>query len=397
VITLPVDTPVDITLPDNPLLGLTLTVGAVDNVVESADGTQASATASLLHVQVVLAPGELDLTLADLSIAPMAVSASAPAGGIDCGNPLREVHKDVSAATVQPGGQFEYTLVVPNRDDRCTLADVTVTDHVTGPAGSTIKATDPTGNVTSSDGGAVNDITWTVDAIAPNETLTFKVLVGVPTTATAGQDYSDVLTVSATCGATPYTETDTIEHIPKVVAPNGSGCSVDDSNKAASHEQVFAGETFDYFVHVFNSGSTTCHGVTTTDTLDQRVTFVSCSDACTHNGQTVSWNIGDLGAGSSVTLRITVQVNDGATGTLANDATIRTPDERGSTDVHVTGPRITGVSVLAAINPAAGENAPVSAAPLARTGPKAPVDLALVGGLAGLALALQRLRRRATT
>ncbi|GAB2758785.1 hypothetical protein GCM10027020_08870 [Nocardioides salsibiostraticola] len=78
---LPVDgSPLNIVAPSNPLLGLTLRLGQADDVIESADGTTASASASVLEVKVAL----LGLTVADLDLLPMRVSAKAPVGGVIC-------------------------------------------------------------------------------------------------------------------------------------------------------------------------------------------------------------------------------------------------------------------------------------------------------------------------
>ena len=62
------------------------------------------------------------------------------------------------------------------------------------------------------------------------------------------------------------------------------------SNKDASHIQVFPGETFSYYVHAFNTGGQPCTDVTVTDTLDSRVTFVSCNKGCTNTpADKVTW------------------------------------------------------------------------------------------------------------
>ena len=84
--TLPADgTPVDFTSPDNPALHARLALGQPENVVESDGGTRASATASVLEIEVALGEGGSAATALDASLFPLSASASAPKGGVDCG------------------------------------------------------------------------------------------------------------------------------------------------------------------------------------------------------------------------------------------------------------------------------------------------------------------------
>lgn len=79
--TLPADgSPVDFTSPDNPLLKVELSVGQPTNVVESDDGTRASASASVLHVKIGLS----EATVLEADLFPLRAVAAAPAGGVTC-------------------------------------------------------------------------------------------------------------------------------------------------------------------------------------------------------------------------------------------------------------------------------------------------------------------------
>ncbi len=86
------------------------------------------------------------------------------------------------------------------------------------------------------------------------------------------------------------------------------------------------GDTFTYtIVAKNNSTSTVSNGVVVTDTLDANVTFVSASNSGSFadNGaaaDTVSWNLGALSPGETVTLTVTVQVKATApTGSTTQD------------------------------------------------------------------------------
>lgn len=386
-------------LPNNPLINLSL--GAVTKSVD-ANGLTASADGSLLDISVLAVPG--GPVVAHVLVGEAHADATAPAGGIKCpaqNNPLAEVHKDASAATVAPGGTFTYTITVPNRGDT-EIDDLKVIDHITGPAGSSVVATSP--QATSVNG---LDVSWSDPTpLQPNETRNYTITVQVPTSAKAGDSYTDTATASGTYNGQPVSQTVTLPDVPKVGTPPFNGCHPNDSNKAADHLQVTPNETFVYYVHVLNDGNQPCTGLTVSDTLTGGVSFVSCTNSCTHNGQTVTWTVPDLGPGSSVTLAVTVKVNADATGTLPNDAVIHQP---GGPDIplHTNGPIVTTQSVLAPPHPpsfgvsggnvgnGSAPNGPGTKTPLAYTGWSTPgwILLGLLGAVA-LALGLTRRVRR---
>ncbi|HUR49354.1 MAG TPA: hypothetical protein VMY88_07515 [Acidimicrobiales bacterium] len=366
---------------------LELKLGTLESTT-APDGTSASGTANLLSVTVLGAPLPVEV-IAPLSIAAGTVSANVPVGGVDCGgggnnnggggdNPLREVHKDASAGDVRSGGTFNYTVAVPNRGT-CTLTGVKVTDTITGPAGSTISTTAPAGTVEGL------KVTWPdIGPIAPNETKTLVITVAVPTGLPNGTQYRNDVVVSATCDGKVYEQPAGIAG-PAVFSPGGGGCQISDSNMSASHREVIPGETYSYYVHVFNSGDSNCSGVKVHEVLDPQNTFVSCSDNCTNSGQDVDWVLGDLPPGSSRDLVVTVKAKDDAPvgqripGNAEIDST-----ETGAHKVSTQNPLVSGASVLN------GPELPRASGVLAKTG-ASPVGA--LGSLAAAAwVALRRMR-----
>src|SRR5205823_3841899 len=69
------------------------------------------------------------------------------------------------------------------------------------------------------------------------------------------------------------------------------------------------GQTLTYTLTITNNGNQGATGVLLTDTLPAHTTFVSASDGGTFGGGVVTWNIGSLAAGASVTRLVEVQVN----------------------------------------------------------------------------------------
>jgi len=384
----------DTALGEAGIVELDVLLGEETVQIDAADnGTSVSATAAaaIVDVKVLSAIGD-PLVDAHIAIAPLAAAAAVPAGGIICpdgggDNPLRELHKDVSAADVRPGSTFDYTLTVPNRGP-CALTDVVVTDVITGPFRAITADPEPT----SIDGGTLS---WDVGDLAVNETRTFTVTVDVAADAAPGTVFGDNLTATGVCDGQEVTHTVNLP-LPRVTDGFAGPCDLSLSNKRASHLEVTPGQTFNYFVHVFNRGAEPCTGASVTDTLDDRLSFVACSDGCTDEGQQVSWTGQDVPAGGSVTLTVTVQVDPDASGTLSNVAVIE-PGEGGGepTTVSVEGPRITDRSVPAPADP---PSLPVVATDTGIRGqlPKTGGEdrLAQLLALAALGLGALALRRR---
>lgn len=362
---------------------LTLEIGTLTKT-EAADGTSAKGSAKLLSVQVVDASPIPVNVITPFTIAAGVVSAKVPAGGVECAaadNPLREAHKDLSSADVSPGQTFTYTVSVPNRG-ACTLTSVKLVDTVTGPEGSTIVSSTPPANTVEG-----LKLTWNdIGPIAPNETKNFVIAVKVPDNAPQGAVYKNNMTVTGKCDGTDYDKSD--EVVGPTVGANGTGgCNLGDSNKASSHKEVFPGETFNYYIHVFNSGGQPCRAVTVSDTLIGDVDFVSCSDSCTNAGKAVTWAIGDLAVSQSKTLIVTVKASlTVAEGKRLPDTAVIKAANGAAITVKTEGPLVTKKSVLAGPNPARRGSGQLPA-----TGGGTAVGLgALLLGASALGLRLRR-------
>ncbi len=116
---------------------------------------------------------------------------------------------------------------------------------------------------------------------------------------------------------------------PTPTPPPGAGEADLRVYKEASPEPVGTGSTLVYNVTVVNYGPNVATNVRVTDTLPAEVTFVSATPdqgTCSEAGGVVTCDFGLLNAGvaESVGVEIVVTVNNGATGTVTNQASATT-------------------------------------------------------------------------
>lgn len=204
---------------------LTIDVGLLKNVQVAADGTSASGDGTLLEVKLLsvtdllnpnpnsplggllgglLTPlssalqpvaGAVTGGVLDLALGSSTTSAFVPAGGVNCNpdNPLRDTHKTFSRDLPTPGSRFDYNIVIPNRGT-CTLTNVTASDTVTGPTGTTIVGTSPAAATT-------NGLTTTFNLpdIPAGQTANVTITVQIPANAPVGAVYRNDVNVNANC------------------------------------------------------------------------------------------------------------------------------------------------------------------------------------------------------
>jgi uncharacterized repeat protein (TIGR01451 family) len=196
--------------------------GDVDSTPEVAgDGTSASAAVDVVRVRLLSEPETGEAS--ELRIGHMEVSATVPAGGIDCPLPIS---KTVDEPEVAPGDTFTYTITVDN-DFQCPLTDVRIVDRITASDGVTwsVTGTDPEAASTSDD-----EIVWEgLGPIAPGESLSVTATVAVGDDSAAGV-FRDEASATATCDGGPVSgRTDVVTAVdlvgttvleqPRVVGP----------------------------------------------------------------------------------------------------------------------------------------------------------------------------------
>jgi uncharacterized repeat protein (TIGR01451 family) len=255
------------------------------------------------------------------------------------------ITKSPCDGTVDAGSQLVYTITVDN-DGPSTATNTQVVDTL--PSGVTfVSAIESQG--TGCTFNMVDTVTCDVGTIAPSgsATITLTVLVN--------NDATSPITNSANVHSDetdPDTEDNTFDCSNDVNTPTEPGVDLS-VEKQCPGSDVTAGNNFSYTVTVTNNtepddGSTDATGVTLVDTLPAGVTFVSgtwpMGNNCTESSGTVTCNIGNLGAGESVVVTITVQADPSTRGSITNGVVVSggqtDPDTDNNTDscnTNVTG------------------------------------------------------------
>ncbi|HMQ96940.1 MAG TPA: DUF11 domain-containing protein [Candidatus Nanoperiomorbaceae bacterium] len=235
-----------------------------------------------------------------------------------------ELDKSVNNPTPNVGDMITFTLTLTNQGPN-DATNVEVTDLL--PSGYTYF---------HSNSGFYNPATgvWFVGPLAAGQTVQLQIQATVNPTGnylnlaevtTADQDDID---------STPDNGVDT-DNDGDVIDDNGDEDDGDgeevmpnpiidlELEKSVDNDEVSAGEEITFTIEVTNNGPSTATGVVVSDELPSGYTYVSSNG--NYNAATGEWNIGTLAAGQSVSLNITVTVNE--TGDYLNLAEVTNANE----------------------------------------------------------------------
>lgn len=228
-----------------------------------------------------------------------------------------------SVAVKNTGGWPAYDVVVTDQPDS-ELVDVTL----------------QTGAAQSTDGWTAGDpdLAWLVPGpVAPGATVTLTYTARLKPGAQlgAGDQVTNTAKVASYQGASA-TERDASPSNPwrsytgpqdtvtlTVAKPDLTIVKTPDNGAAT------AGEESTFTIKVTNTDTfATAHGTVISDVLPAGLTYVSSTGGGTANGQTVTWTIGALAPGTSVTRTVTAKVGSGvATGTTLTNTASTHADE----------------------------------------------------------------------
>jgi uncharacterized repeat protein (TIGR01451 family) len=237
-------------------------------------------------------------------------------------------------STVPAGGTATYTIALTNNGPNAAQG-VNLTDTL--PAGATLVSfsqtsgtdvfTIPTGTATASANGS----------IASGSSDTFSLVVTADPNAPPGTNFSDAASVSSST-TDSNTSNNSATAAGSIVGPSAD-IIVINSGPASAAE----GDNITFTITVTNNsaGSNPATGVVLTDTLGTNLRYVSFTTGqgtVSRSGSVVTFTIGSIGVGASVTVSVTAQaledgnLSDSGVGT----ATSNDPDSANNTAAAVT-------------------------------------------------------------
>jgi uncharacterized repeat protein (TIGR01451 family) len=219
--------------------------------------------------------------------------------------------------SVTAGTSASYTITLTNGGPNAAQ-NVVLTDVL--PTGSNLVSITPAAgnpdsfNFTQSGG----TLTGTATSVAAGNTDTFTLVVGAPSNLANGANFSDTASVtSATPDPNSSNNSATVSG--SVVNNQNADLSVATSGPATSTE----GNTITYSITVTNSGPSDAAGVVLTDSLASQMKFVSATTSqgtFTQSGGVITFSLGTVAAGATVSATVTVQLIED--GNLTNAASV---------------------------------------------------------------------------
>jgi uncharacterized repeat protein (TIGR01451 family) len=233
------------------------------------------------------------------------------------------VRKSASDLEVNPGDHVTYTITVSN-DGEGTATDVVVTDDLHDDL--VILTIDPEGACVVGEG---NTLTCSLGSIGPGDEATITVEVSVPA------DFCGTLTNQAHVSASNEPEEDQDDNDSEEVVIEVL-CQPDAmvEKSAVIDSNPRPGDSFDFSITVTNVGTGTVEDVVLTDVIQPGLAIEDVPENCTiepgESGETVTCDLGDIEQGDSVTITITVSVEEDFCGPIENTAEITSPNDSNS-------------------------------------------------------------------
>ena len=239
-----------------------------------------------------------------------------------------------------PGDTIHYVITITNTG----LADVTnlVVNDVPDSngdfqAGSVVA---PGGVIAigNTAGDAAVQVSFPLVPVQGQVTIEYDVVIPDPLTPGVVELVNQALADSDQLPQVPSNDPSTPDPLdPTIVPIENADLSI---TKVDSADPVGAGDTFTYTLEVQNAGPSMAPDVVVTDTLPAGLTLISTSGCAEDPNGVVTCSLGNLAVNGTVSYTITVQVDQGVTGTLTNTASVDSgvpdPDPNNNTATEPT-------------------------------------------------------------
>jgi uncharacterized repeat protein (TIGR01451 family) len=214
--------------------------------------------------------------------------------------------------SVTAGSNATYTITITNNGPN-PAQGVVMTDAL--PSGSTVvsmtKASGSDSFTFTQSGG--NETATASANIASGSTDSFTLVITVPTSLPNGSSFTDTASVTAS-NPDPNTGNNTVSTTATVMNNSSTATlTVQVSGPSTANE----GDTVQYTITVTNSGPVAATGVSMTDTLSAPLNYQSATTnqgTFSVSGGTITFNIGNIAVGATVTATVTAQATEDGTG-----------------------------------------------------------------------------------
>jgi len=207
-----------------------------------------------------------------------------------------EIHRD----PVTAGGLFNVNITVSNPSSTTTVNDIRIEAPVPGGLNNIGSSQlSPGGTCTSSQCYGGQRLKWSVDSLAPGESVIVSVEPVASSSAADGWSFPFQAQVYAAGEIPIFSEATSLVQSDRILAMR----SVESANP------VLPGADLTYTHHFSNVSNQTVSSFDLTATVPERATFVSASDGGSESGGVVGWIVGPLGPGESGTRQFTVAVD----------------------------------------------------------------------------------------
>ncbi|HID44295.1 MAG TPA: DUF11 domain-containing protein, partial [Chromatiaceae bacterium] len=187
-------------------------------------------------------------------------------------------------------------------------------------------------------GDAAVQVSFPLVPVQGQVTIEYDVVIPDPLTPGVVELVNQALADSDQLPQVPSNDPSTPDPLdPTIVPIENADLSI---TKVDSADPVGAGDTFTYTLEVQNAGPSMAPDVVVTDTLPAGLTLISTSGCAEDPNGVVTCSLGNLAVNGTVSYTITVQVDQGVTGTLTNTASVDSgvpdPDPNNNTATEPT-------------------------------------------------------------
>jgi uncharacterized repeat protein (TIGR01451 family)/gliding motility-associated-like protein len=199
--------------------------------------------------------------------------------------------KSASVSQVDAGRDYSYTLSISNSGPS-SARNIVISDVV--PSGVTF--------VSVTNGGVFSNgsVRWNLNSLKKDSVVNFSFTVNVLSTIEPG-------TIIRNMGTAREASNNPISsNTVDVIVTNRVNLSL---YKIAEQLSVFAGDEINYSIRITNNGPSLARHLDVYDVIPEGTTFIEAFDGGIYYTDRVIWNIESIGAGESLTLKMTIRVN----------------------------------------------------------------------------------------